>query len=168
MYKSFIPALAFGLSFIAQSCRAVEATDTNPDPVQKEKARIIELTHDRQAHDTIFHRKSTERFFCDSHLLETTTTLRRDISDENWFFNVDIQSTLNGKEIDLSDYLGKMNDYQSPFDISLQYHCVNSQITIFIHLDQGTRNPFSTRIGDIHIDVDTGEILEEPRKSPKR
>ena len=84
------------------------------------------------------------------------------------FFQVEMAAKLNEKPINLGEYVAIINQNEFQNDIAVQYYCINSQIMIFLHLDQGTSDPFGKKLGEIYIDVDTGEFLGEPRRSPKR
>lgn len=166
MFKSASLPFIISISAVWISCHSAEAQDATSQVITATETEIL-LKHPREIHETSFHRTISDKYYCDSHLLEVETTLRREISDENWFFQVDMEAKLDRKNLELSEYLGKLTGYQYQTDFAIQYHCINSQITIIILLDQGTAVPFSTPIGRIYIDVDTGELMGEPRKSPK-
>lgn len=168
MTKPFISIFLAIMLFTSLSCQASEASNTETQLAVEAESSPTSTYNPRHVHETSLSRNLTERYYCDSHLLETELTLRREVSSENWFFNVDIEAKLDGKPLNFGHYLAKMNSSSFPTDVALQYHCLNSQITIFIYLDQSNGNAFGTRIGEIYVDIDTGELMAEPRRSPKK
>ncbi len=168
MTKPFISIFFATILFASASCQASEANSSGDQIDVEAESSPTSTYNPRQVHETSLSRKNSNKYYCDSHLLETELILRRDTSSENRFFNVDIEAKLDGKSLNFGQYIAKINNSSFPTDVALQYHCINSQITIFIYLDQGNGNVFGTRVGEIYIDVDTGEVMPEPRRSPKK
>lgn len=168
MNKQYTSIFLITMLFASQSCRASEATSADNQTTTQVKNSPKSTYNPRKVHDTSLGRKLTDIYYCDSHILETNLTLRREIAADDWFFNVDIDASLDGKPLDFGMYLAKINNSTFQTDVAVQYNCINSQITISIYLDQGTGDAFATRVGEFHVDLDTGELLPEPRRSPKK
>ncbi|WP_377886404.1 hypothetical protein [Algimonas porphyrae] len=165
MNRYYVIPLIFSVAL--QAC---SGPDTGISYVDQSRGpeELTVLSSPRELYDTSLSRKTTDSYYCGSHLLETSMTIRREISPDNWFFNVDIDSELDGQKIDLAQFVESINTAQFQTDVALHYNCVNSQLSITIHLDQGSGTPFATHIGRVYVDIDTGEVMSGPRKSPKR